>query len=298
MGFIFKICFWFLFVVFIWDFLTRKYVNPYKLYMVVGKKGSGKTTMLVRLAYQHLRAGWSVYSTENIPGTFKIEYSDIGKFNIPSGSLLLVDEVGMVWDARKYKDFPDHLRDWFKYQRHEGVKVFLFSQTFDVDKKIRDLTDNMYLVTNKARIFAYAKQIKKVPDLIKPSAEAPARLDDVLQFESIIWFWCGSRMLTFIPRYAKLFDSHERLGLPEKDFDYIEPLNVPRSLLKPKKIRGKRYKSSKRYKQLILLRSRCRAFCVHCWDSIKHFFRTFPPAAAQAFRSWFGKFLYNDDLWD
>lgn len=298
MGFIFKICFWFLVVVFIWDLLTRKYVNPYKLYMVVGKKGSGKTTMLVRLAYQHIRAGWTVYSTENIPGTYKIEYSDIGKFNIPSGSLLLVDEVGMVWDARKYKDFPDHLRDWFKYQRHEGVKVFLFSQTFDVDKKIRDLTDNMYLVTNKARIFAYAKLIKKVPDLIKPSAEAPARLDDVLEFESLFWFWCGSRMFTFIPRYAKLFNSHERLGLPEKEFEYVEPVNVPRSLLRPKKKRNKRYRNSKRYKQLILLRSRCRAFCVRCWDSIKHFCRTFPPAAAQALRSWFGKFLYNDDLWD
>lgn len=298
MGFIFKICFYFLLVVFIWDGLTRKYVNPYKLYMVVGKKGSGKTTMLVRLAYEYIRKGWTVYSTENIPGTFKLEYSDIGKFNIPSGSLLLVDEVGMVWDARKYKDFPDHLRDWFKYQRHEGVKVYLFSQTFDVDKKIRDLTDNMYLVTNKLRVFAYAKQIKKVPDLIKPSAEAPARLDDVLQFESLFWFWCGSRMLTFIPRYAKLFDSHERLGLPEKEYEYIEPVNVPRSLLRPKKKYTKRRRSSRRYKNLILLRSKCRAFALRSWDSIKHFFRTFPPAVVKALRSWFSKLFTSSDPWD
>lgn len=234
---IFTIFFVFCLIVLVWHNLTKKYINPYKLYMVVGKKGSGKSTMLTRLAYEHLRKGWTVYTTEGLPGTYKIEYGDIGRFNLPANSVLLVDEVGMVWDARKYKEFPDHLRDWFKYQRHEGVKVYLFSQTFDVDKKIRDLTDNLYLVTNKARIFAYAKRIIKVPDLVKPSAEGPARLDDVLKFDSLFWFWCGSRMLTYIPRYAKLFNSHERLGLPDKAFPYISDMGVPYSLLRKKRPR-------------------------------------------------------------
>lgn len=231
---IFKLCFWLIALVLVWHFCTRKYINPYKLYMVVGKKGSGKTTMLVRLAYEHIRKGWTVYSTEKLPGCYHIDYRDIGVYNIPAGSVLLVDEVGMIWDARKYKDFPDHLRDWFKYQRHEGVKVYLFSQTFDVDKKIRDLTDAMYLVSNKLRIFAYAKRIIKVPDLVKPSAEGPARLDDVLKFDSLLWFWCGSRMFTFIPRYAKLFDSHERLGLPEPEVPFpLEPaVKLPYSLVR------------------------------------------------------------------
>ena len=267
---IFKICFWLILCIFVWHIATRKYINPYKLYMVVGKKGSGKSTMLTRLAYDHLRKGWSVYTTEHLPGCFHISYSDIGKFNIPANSVLLVDEVGMVWDNRKYKEFPDALRDWFKYQRHEGVKVYLFSQTFDVDKKIRDLTDNMYLVSNKMRVFAYAKRIIKVPDLVKPTAEGPARLDDVLKFDSLIWFWCGSRMLTFIPKYAKLFSSYERLNLPEKEYPLIPADGVPRSLLKPRhkakytkagKLRGK----SKKLKITIqdrfrLLIARIRAF--------------------------------------
>lgn len=249
---IFRICFYVIVLILVWHFLTKKYINPYKLYMVVGKKGSGKSTMLTRLAYEHIRDGWTVYTTEGLPGTYKIDYTDIGKYNLPAGSCLLVDEVGMVWDNRKYKDFPDHLRDWFKYQRHEGVKVYLFSQTFDVDKKIRDLTDNMYLVSNKLRVFAYAKRIIKVPDLIKPSAEGPARLDDVLKFDSLLWFWCGSRMLTFIPRYAKLFNSHERLGLPVKDFPLIDDMAVPYSLIR-KRSHSKFDKV--RNKAVILLRS-------------------------------------------
>lgn len=248
---IFRIVFWFLVVVLVWHLLTRKYINPYKLYMVVGKKGSGKSTMLHRLAFEHLRDGWAVYSTEKIPGCYHIKYSDIGVWNLPAGSVLLVDEVGLVWDNRKYKDFPDHLRDWFKYQRHEGVKVYLFSQTFDVDKKIRDLTDNMYLVTNKLRVFAYAKRIIKVPDLIKPSAEGPARLDDVLKFDSLLFFWCGSRMLTFIPRYASLFNSHSRLGLQEKTWIREPDLHVPASL----RMRGRTLRKYRLNKVVILLRS-------------------------------------------
>lgn len=254
---LFQIAFVLLAVVLIWHVLTKKYINPYKLYMVVGKKGSGKTTMLVRLAYEHIRKGWTVYTTEPLPGCYHIDYKDIGVYNIPTGSVLLVDEVGMVWDNRKYKDFPDYLRDWFKYQRHEGVKVYLFSQTFDVDKKIRDLTDAMYLVSNKFRVFAYAKRIIKVPDLVKPSAEGPARLDDVLKFDSFLLFWCGSRMFTFIPRYAKLFDSHERLGLPDHEFSYEQPINVPYSLLKPRNVkRVKSYNSSSSFLSFLLLRVR------------------------------------------
>ena len=92
---IFKIVLVFLTLVLVWHFLTKKYINPYKLYMVVGKKGSGKSTMLHRLAFQHLRDGWRVFSTEPIPGCCLIPYQDIGKYNIPSGSVLLVDDPTM-----------------------------------------------------------------------------------------------------------------------------------------------------------------------------------------------------------
>ena len=53
--------------------LTQKYVNPYKLIMIFGKKGSGKSTTLTKLALQHIKKGWTVYSTELIPGTYYIK---------------------------------------------------------------------------------------------------------------------------------------------------------------------------------------------------------------------------------
>lgn len=48
----------------------------------------------------------------------------------------------MIWDNRGFKNFPTEVRDYFKLQRHYKHVVILASQTFDVDKKIRDLADD------------------------------------------------------------------------------------------------------------------------------------------------------------
>ena len=50
---------------------------------------------------------------------------DIGFKQIPPNSVLLVDEVGMIWDNRQFKNFKPEVRDWFKLQRHYRVKVYL-----------------------------------------------------------------------------------------------------------------------------------------------------------------------------
>ena len=50
-----------------------KYRNPYKLYMVFGRKGSGKTTLMNKLAQQYLKKGWSVYSNSDIPGCYQFD---------------------------------------------------------------------------------------------------------------------------------------------------------------------------------------------------------------------------------
>lgn len=162
--------------------LTAKYLNPYKLTMIFGKKGSGKSTLLTKLALQYQAKGIPVYSTEAIPGCYVLEPEDIGFVELQPESVLLVDEVGMIWDNRGFKTFKPEVRDWFKLQRHRRIRVYLFSQTFDVDKKIRDLTDEMYLVQKRLRVFSYAKRILRRTVLNKSTAEAPAKIDEDLVF--------------------------------------------------------------------------------------------------------------------
>lgn len=218
---IFKVFFILLFILLIYHLLTKRYINPYKLIMVFGKKGSGKSTLLVKTAYQYLAKGWTVYTTEPLPGCIKLDYTDIGYVHLERNSVLLVDEVGMIWDNRKFKTFSDQVRDWFKLQRHYGVRVYLFSQAFDVDKKIRDLVDEFYLCSCVGRVFSYAKRIRRKIVLTAPTAEAPSKIADQLVFDSILYAPFGSRKFTFIPRWAKYFSSFAAADLPEQPFEIV-----------------------------------------------------------------------------
>lgn len=215
--------------------LTKKFLNPFKLTMVVGKKGSGKTTLMVRTAYEYLAKGWTVFCTERLDGCVHIDYKDIGYKQIPPWSLLLIDEVGMIWDSRNFSKFPEPVRDWFKLQRHYKVKVMMFSQSFDVDKKLRDLTDEMFLVTNQFRVFSWAKRIIRKIVLVKPAPDAPAHIDEELAYDSLLAWPFGSRILTYIPKWAPYFDSHNCPELEEKDWEVEPELKIPKSLQKVRK---------------------------------------------------------------
>lgn len=231
---------------------TNPYVNPYKLIMIFGKKGSGKSTILTKYALQYIKKGWTVYSTEHIPGVYFIQPEYIGKFNLKDFNykpidpddyrgirkllvklrlkffphkpkvLLLIDEVGMIYDNRNFKNFNTKVRDFFKLQRHYYVRCIMFSQTFDVDKKLRDLTDAMYLVKNVARIFCYGKKIRKYQNINNDSSDGSGgKIVDDYEFEPFLLFWLGSRTLTYIPKYSKSFNSFLAPELPDIEFECV-----------------------------------------------------------------------------
>ena len=247
----FKFLLFFFGFIAVFALLTKKYVNPYKLIMIFGKKGAGKSTLLTKFAFKHMKKGWTVYSTEYIPGTYHVEPEYIGfvelvdfnykPFNADDYKgltkafkvfrnwvnpyrpkiLLLIDEVGMIWDNRNFKNFKPEVRDFFKLQRHRCVKCILFSQTFDIDKKLRDLTDQMFLVCNLFRVFSYGKKIKKFITIKESQTDDSSNLAEGLKFEPFIFFLFGSRTLTFIPRWARYFDSYK--------VDKLQPLNFKKT---------------------------------------------------------------------
>lgn len=205
----------------VWHISTRQYINPYQLYMVFGKKGSGKSTLMVRLALDYLKKGWTVYCSEpiNVPGVRYFDITDVGKRVFDSNSLVLIDEVGMVWDNRNFKTFPSEVRDWFKLQRHYKCKVYLFSQSFDIDKKLRDLTDGLYLCSTKFRVITWAKRIHRSIVLTKSEADKESRISEDLEFDSILSWPFGGRILTWIPKYAPYFDSHVVPSMPPMPYN-------------------------------------------------------------------------------
>lgn len=195
--------------------VTKKYCNPYKLIFIFGKKGSGKSTLLEKLSYTHKRNGWTVYSTEATPQNEVIflDPRKIYRYDYPAKSVLFIDEASLIWDNRNYKNMDPKVIEWFRYQRHHKVKVYLFSQSFDIDKKLRDLTDEMYLVSKYARVLVRAKRILRKPIVVHPSPEAPARIDEDLIVDGPLMVFFGGRIYAWIPYWAKRFDSFK--AVPE-----------------------------------------------------------------------------------
>lgn len=210
--------FYFILFCIIYDRLTRKFLNPYKLIMVFGKKGSGKTTFLTKVAINEIKNNKTVYSTIDIPGTRKFDVNDLGLSIFPINSVILIDEVGMIWDNRDFKNFKTHVRDYFKFQRQYKNKVYLFSQTFDVDLKLRNLTDEMYLLTNKFRVFSVARRINK-NITIQKAEEGTGRASQLVDnYEFVPLLSPNSIIITFIPRWIPYFNSYDP---PRKPFiDY------------------------------------------------------------------------------
>ena len=140
-----------------------------------------------------------------------ISPKDIYHFNFPERSAIFIDEVSLIWDNRNFKNMDPKVVEWFRYQRHHKCRVYLFSQSFDIDKKLRDLCDEMYIVGKFARVLVRAKRIIRKPVVVHPSPEAPARIDEDLIVDGPLMAFFGGRIYAWIPYWAKMFNSFKKV---------------------------------------------------------------------------------------
>lgn len=222
-------------------YLSFKYRNPYKWIHTVGFPGSGKTTLCVKLTQQHLKKGWTVYSNIKIPGAYLIDPNDLGQFFVSPKSIIILDEIGLVWDNRDFKSFKQHSRDWAKYHRHHKHKVYSFSQSMDYDLKLRSVTDKLYLLVNYFGWFSAAKEVKMKWVAVQPDANAEGRIAQGMVIQPFILAPFGARIYTFIPRWVKYFDSFETKALPHKEYEAIQyPAKMPKRFI-PKHLRNSKF---------------------------------------------------------
>lgn len=213
--------FLFLFL-FVLSYLNRKYSNPYKLIFLFGKKGAGKSCYMVKLMLRYLKKGWHIYtdmSDINIPDVRIISSSDLANFRPEEHSVIFLDEVGISMDNRNFKSFPPGLRDFFKYIRKMECIVYMNSQAFDVDKKVRDTTDSMGLLVCLFGFLSLYRPISRVVTLVDATSQGESRIADNLRFRSVF-----SWRITYMPRYFKYFNSKEMPARPY--LPYIIPLDT------------------------------------------------------------------------
>lgn len=212
----------FIFLVFLFFvFCAFRYRNPYKCIFIFGKKGSGKSCLMVNYMLKYLRRGWTVYTDIKdirISGVRIIDSSALQTFRPEPHSAIFLDEVGISMDNRSFKTFPPGLRDFFKYVRKMRCCVYLNSQAFDVDKKVRDTTDSMILQSSICNCISISRPILRKVTLTEPSADSESRIADRLKFAPL-WDW----KFYWMPRYFKYFDSFE---MPARELlPYSDPLS-------------------------------------------------------------------------
>lgn len=194
----------------IYVILSIRYRCPWQLYMVIGKKRSGKTTLATKLAHKYIRRHYVVYTNiadMYVPGVRYIDPDDLANYAPVSRSVLLLDEAGSLYDNRQFKQFQPGVRDFYIYQGHYRCIVWLFSQAHNVDKKLRDLTDRFYLVRKVAGVLVTAQMYTRT---IKP---LPAdSLSGELFGEELHPAWLSGWLFAFIPYWRRKFDSFALQG--------------------------------------------------------------------------------------
>lgn len=187
--------------------------SPYDLTMVIGKKGSGKTCFLVHEILKYYKKGWVIYTDfhVNIPHIRIIDPKQLGDFYPVKNSLICLDEVGITWNNRNFKNnFTKEQLEFWKYQRHCEVKVIFASQTWDIDLKLRQLTDRLYIQRCIGNKISISIPVTRKLDVASPDkqAEEGAGVIDIL-YKQNVFHW----KFYYMPRYFKYFDS---FYLPEK----------------------------------------------------------------------------------
>lgn len=211
-------------------FLTRKFVSPYHFVIKFGKPGCGKTTDMAKTAKYYLKKGYHVYSNVEllIPGVRFYDTKNFGMWT-DENSVILLDEVNLWFDNRSFKNTSKQAVDYTRLFRHNKTIIICYSQTFDMEKKFRDIADEMWLMYKFARVFTYSKKIKKVLTIRQAqySQDADSQVVDNLEFYS--FFSPGSRRLTFNPPYFKYFDSFSKpvATLPLPYVEYKTPVSDP-----------------------------------------------------------------------
>lgn len=198
----------------------QKYSNPNKLIFIFGKKGAGKSTYMLKLMIQHLKAGWNVYTNMadvRLDGVRIMDVADLKSAAPEPHSVLFIDEAGLIWDNRHFKSFDSGYTEFFKLQRKYGCKMYVNSQAFDIDKKLRDLTDSMVLMSCILGCIGIVRPIIRKVALVEASAQGDSRIADNLKFGSLFTF-----QILWLPKYFKYFDSFNAPPRPPVPFRTVQ----------------------------------------------------------------------------
>lgn len=198
-----------------------------------GVPGAGKTTLLTKFAMDAIKAQnlpeWllrlkklkrydHVYTNFYCEGAEIIDFKDLGKYKIYN-SLIILDELAMDADNRKFKTFDDNIRDFFILHRHLGNDIIYATQSYEaVDLKIRFLTQELWYMSKSVvpllREFTTAKRIYRNININEHTSELTLGYRFCNIIES---FFVRNYRICYRKKYYKKFDSFDEGQLENRE---------------------------------------------------------------------------------
>lgn len=225
----------------VFSLIARHFKDPYRdIYFCMGKPGSGKSTYFVnRILYYKkqnekiLKKGgvpWSIYSDTpiNIEGVRLFNPKELANCWPDEKSVLFVDEISLVWDARNFKKFDDGISEFFKLHRHARCVVYAASQNFDCDKRIRDLCTHFMIVKNLFGMICLVRPVRTIfPIFTKADSDKGSDITSGYEWMNI-FSWRFFNMV----RCFKYFNTRSLPERPPLPYTLVEP-RPPFSLHQP-----------------------------------------------------------------
>lgn len=179
-----------------------------------GSPGCGKTTLANKILFDERLACRYDHFYANFETSLanQVKLNGLGSWTFPTNSLIIIDEAGIEYNNRKYKEFPEELIKWLKLHRHYGCDVIFISQSWeDCDVTIRRLTSQLYHV-KKLLWFTMVRRVYKSVGIDKTTHQ----IIDQYRFGSLLGNLIGAKnvQLFFRPWYYKFFDSYARPTTP------------------------------------------------------------------------------------
>lgn len=207
----------------VWWFVStmifdHRYITEFSptIRMWFGVPGAGKTTMAAYLTNQSIKGGYNVLSNVELKGAYKLEVDDLGKYDTSfngDGAHVIIDEGSLTLDNRNYKNFAQTTKPlYFALHRHLNNRVDVFSQGYDIDKRVRDRIGSngmFYLQKIGIPYFIMYRRINKILFIKKEDKQ----IIDGFEFKGLPRF-------LFTPPLWKCFDTEDTSLCPKEQKEW------------------------------------------------------------------------------
>jgi len=171
-----------------------------------------KPSTALLLNSRYLKRHIDVYSNVPITGAYQLDAkADIGHYMIENAKII-IDEAGIEYNNRNYKNFSQEAIYFYKYHRHYKTSVDIFSQSYeDMDVTLRRLAQNFYVV--RRSLVPFCVVARKIRRKVSVDEHTKQIMDLYAMGVPII-----DTKRIFAPSLWKLFNSYSRRELPQKNW--------------------------------------------------------------------------------